>query len=1201
MAAVRKVRAALRAPQPNLPVIRHALVESGIAEAALRPFWPAGVPDCDLDVAKLYKDLAAVLPPAHAAEAMVPLRQRGELVAMNYNRHRHVASCRKGRLGKDGCRYCVPFAHNIPTRLEQLRARPHLPGDAIVPHDVRWCSACVVEGRRTAEASRRPFTDAETQSVRRLMKKKELQYEKLPEVEALLPPPSAGGAEGSALRQMLKKDRRCLVVEIKRPCPPQGAPDRPPVTTREVFALLEEAVKGNEVLGQGWLKSADVTEEALRQYMDDEQAAAWLLEQCTDAYCDNGVVAQYSEVLSAALGCNTAVYTLGAGPNAKASSMYFAKYSIKPQYDMKHELLVVIATAHHQVTVTHTSQAEDAGTVQRLSKHLAQRIINTGAQRSATEAAMVVLNQSAEMVEDTRVYVNAWDLRGEAVAISERETGYVPCGRAAPTEQESDMRERNGFEGDSGWQGTASLHKYKIGASDVFVSLAHHYMYRSRELRHLNAVEFYQLYEVRRLVQDSDPNSRVQQGSAFDPQGRAGTRGRKCQAQHRFMAQHKLSETHVCVRRSKYPMWVPCGGTAPRRPDSEAPLRTFETWAAYYSALYIPWGYEDTYPVQRHVNPAPVQKHFAPAIKVGEFERWRLALIKHSLELGKHVGLERRPDQLPVDLRRPSRTVACSLYAERTCEVGDRLRDVSRRSSGRSGVPGDDELETMKLRMKCDVAGCRWWQIENAIGGFDAPSDVVDLGNTHRRQSRAMWNDMPPPQSDEREWGADSVFDMLRATSADRAIAGTSGANLQRAIARAARCAKLEEYVKHGLTEGAGAVSVFDEGCGDDADAPPSGAMAVDGDDTGTTDLVAGAVTCPVRKAPWYGAMATLGFRSDMCVRPFRELQRPYVPLPSGGVASSSASRREANRPLLNDAQESVVGAFMQNVCAQVGRVSSGGADPLLCMGGAGTGKSALIHEILARSARYGRVIVTGLTGVCCAPFLSANVHKLCKLPAMGLKDTDPDGRQIADFQKRFSEQAGVPPQDVVGLIIDEVSFLTPEVLGRVSRLFRCVRNRPNEVFGGLPLLLAGHLSQLPPCGAAGTWFLDLLNADRRAAGMPMNEQTAREMTRNFREGLQVLRQAVRFDLTHNHRAHVDPPFAHCLAQLCEPTDETYVTEYLRKVTAFDPREARTQFGPFATLSNAARPREPVFASREILAIGTLLYKWQGHQAGQVA
>jgi hypothetical protein len=51
---------------------------------------------------------------------------------------------------------------------------------------------------------------------------------------------------------------------------------------------------------------------------------------------------------------------------------------------------------------------------------------------------MVVLNQSAETAEDTRSYVNAWDLLDEAVAISKRVADYAPAGRAASTAQESD-------------------------------------------------------------------------------------------------------------------------------------------------------------------------------------------------------------------------------------------------------------------------------------------------------------------------------------------------------------------------------------------------------------------------------------------------------------------------------------------------------------------------------------------------------------------------------------------------------------------------------------------------------------------------------------------------------------------------------------------------------------------------------------------
>eukprot|EP01047_Picozoa_sp_COSAG01_P061341 COSAG01_NODE_7648_length_3115_cov_1.548077_1_plen_93_part_00 len=70
-----------------------------------------------------------------------------------------------------------------------------------------------------------------------------------------------------------------------------------------------------------------------------------------------------------------------------------------------------------------------------------------------------------------------------------------------------------------------------------------------------------------------------------------------------------------------------------------------------------------------------------------------------------------------------------------------------------------------------------------------------------------------------------------------------------------------------------------------------------------------------------------------------------------------------------------MVGAFVRNVRGQIGGASGGGATPLLCVGGAGTGKSALIHEILARSAPYGRVVVTGVA-VCADVFLGRD-HSL--------------------------------------------------------------------------------------------------------------------------------------------------------------------------------------------------------------------------------
>eukprot|EP01047_Picozoa_sp_COSAG01_P137765 COSAG01_NODE_68326_length_264_cov_0.927273_1_plen_84_part_10 len=51
-------------------------------------------------------------------------------------------------------------------------------------------------------------------------------------------------------------------------------------------------------------------------------------------------------------------------------------------------------------------------------------------------------------------------------------------------------------------------------------------------------------------------------------------------------------------------------------------------------------------------------------------------------------------------------------------------------------------------------------------------------------------------------------------------------------------------------------------------------------------------------------------------------------------------------------------------------------------------------------------------------------------------------GRLSFKFGDRFWHTTGVRIADLAGLIIDEVSFITPEVLGRVSRLFEYARGR---------------------------------------------------------------------------------------------------------------------------------------------------------------
>jgi hypothetical protein len=276
-------------------------------------------------------------------------------------------------------------------------------------------------------------------------------------------------------------------------------------------------------------------------------------------------------------------------------------------------------------------------------------------------------------------------------------------------------------------------------------------------------------------------------------------------------------------------------------------------------------------------------------------------------------------------------------------------------------------------------------------------------------------------------------------------------------------------------------------------------------------------------------------------VRAFGQLRDKAVARRSSVVPGVAAARRvdpfeegacRTGGPQLHAGQRAVGRHFLQ--CVRLGHSvaapSRAGqpASVMLCMGAAGCGKSTVIHEILAQVAdeRLGAVSVTGYTGVSCAPFLSPTLLTLFNLSALHIRDTDPSGIELARFADRFRLATGHSVVDLAGLIIDEVSFVQADVLGRASRLLQHARDRVGEPMGGVALMLTGHLAQLPPVNASGTWFMDMLNEDRRERGdSGVPPRGGREQSRNFQEGVALLRSAQRFELTHNYRAHLDPPY----------------------------------------------------------------------------
>eukprot|EP01047_Picozoa_sp_COSAG01_P031123 COSAG01_NODE_2196_length_8179_cov_17.030322_4_plen_1365_part_00 len=1049
------------------------------------------------------------------------LRERAELVVMNHNRHSHCFSCRKSKRGKDGCRFAVPAAHGIVhARCIQLgkRERPDEHED-VRPDDVRWCKDCVVGPR----AKGGPFTDEEKQQVRRRIIDRGLHYEQV-DLQQLPPLPVLHETSvQAAFQHLTASDSRCLVVEVPRPCPPAGAPASTPATAAEVLGLLKQQLAAEETLHSA---SFDACE--LERRMGTEEGTEWMLNQCTAAHCDNGIVAEYCEVLSAMMECNTAVYHLGAGTNAKAASMYFSKYQVKPQYDINCDMLVVICTANEDIH-RNPSRADDSGTASRMSKHLTQRIINTGAERSATEAAMICLGQPAEVTEDANTYVDAWSLCEEACKLAGKN---VPSTTNDEQQEQTDgdTRERNGLMGDTGYRGVGSARKYYVKKEVKWVTTAQHYMYRNVALRHLNAIEFFQLYDVKPRAKPAKVTT--------DAQSDGDGRGRKRQPTYEFMREHPLSESHVCTLRAKFMLPVLTGGTAPTRPKGTKKVPDVCKWSVYYSALLVPWGF---------VNDGVADGHFTPIVTVAAFVGWWLTLHAESTRYAHNIALEE------CDAAARAQLSARQLNAN----LSDFGIGFSAMWKGRIGSLGKGTRDSRRRQRSVrDMLEYRLFVIENMHGAFEANNTVVNRANSHRNQSRTLWNATNIPREDRAAWGQDEVFDTLRVDRLNREMlnARQSGKVLRAALRNAANNESLLRHVfqKMPIVKSHRAEPATDAHC-------------------------------------WYGLKTLSSFKTDACERAYKELCEPVA------TQRSSSAHMHGSTVVPDPFADDVTDGHDESVVLQlhpdqraVGRnflaclkACFAVADDnrlsavSLCIGPAGSGKSRLIHALLAQifAQRLGSVVCTGYTGVCCAPFLSPTLLTLCNLPARSMKDEDPTGLELGKFAARFEAVTGIPVGELTGLIIDEISFLKTEVLGRISRLFEFVRDRKGELFGGLVVLLAGHLSQLPPVGAGGTWFQDVLLDERRRRGDPgLPERTEREKSRNFQHGLAVLRAAMRFDLTHNYRAHLDPKFALCLANLCAPTcDETSVVSYLKTLKKFNAREELTKFGPFATLSNAMR------------------------------
>jgi ATP-dependent DNA helicase PIF1 len=123
----------------------------------------------------------------------------------------------------------------------------------------------------------------------------------------------------------------------------------------------------------------------------------------------------------------------------------------------------------------------------------------------------------------------------------------------------------------------------------------------------------------------------------------------------------------------------------------------------------------------------------------------------------------------------------------------------------------------------------------------------------------------------------------------------------------------------------------------------------------------------------------------------------------------------------------------------------------LFVTGRAGTGKSTLLNYLSWNTSK--QLVICAPTGVAALNVGGQTIHSLFRLPIGVIADHEID--QSADVRKLLNT--------IETLVIDEVSMVNADLLDAIDRSLRKARQRPNEAFGGVQIVLFGDPYQLAP------------------------------------------------------------------------------------------------------------------------------------------
>ena len=198
-----------------------------------------------------------------------------------------------------------------------------------------------------------------------------------------------------------------------------------------------------------------------------------------ETICLNGIVADFSKVLTGCTKGNAVPLTLGAGAASKSTSMYQIKYMGKNSTKLSVSVPVLIDALRH--VRNYPSTADDRDQPSRVAKYFTQHVINHSAvELEATQAAALVLGIGSSGGSDHIEYHHAWDYVKVAVAacaLRLPSTGGTGCFGYASEEEDSaddgtEPVDSRGYHGGAESSQAPALHTHSLEHSSCSTVVA---------------------------------------------------------------------------------------------------------------------------------------------------------------------------------------------------------------------------------------------------------------------------------------------------------------------------------------------------------------------------------------------------------------------------------------------------------------------------------------------------------------------------------------------------------------------------------------------------------------------------------------------------------------------------------------------------------------------------------------------------------